>query len=50
MNKTNIYDNFGGRTQAVETTSNKNYFAYIVVSIRRTSAAYSTTGVSYETN
>ncbi len=27
----------------IETTTNQNYFAYMVVSIRRTSAAYSTT-------
>jgi hypothetical protein len=28
----------------IETTTNQNYFAYMVVSIRRTNAAYSTTG------
>ena len=27
----------------IETTTNQNYFAYMVVSIRRTNAAYSTT-------
>ncbi len=30
----------------IETTTNQNYFAYIVVSIRRTNTAYSTTGVA----
>jgi len=28
----------------IETTTNQNYFAYMVVSIRRTNTAYSTTG------
>ena len=49
---------FGGRVALsgcceghIETTTNQNYFAYMVVSIRRTNAAYSTTeGVCYETN
>jgi hypothetical protein len=34
----------------IETTTNQNNFAYIVVSIRRTNAAYSTSGVFHETN
>jgi len=34
----------------IETTTNQKYFAYIVVSIRQTSTAYSTSGVSHETN
>jgi hypothetical protein len=36
----------------IETTTNQDYFAYLMVSIRRTNAAYSTTGISmkYETN
>jgi len=49
--------NFGGRVALsvcceghIQTTTNQNYFAYIVVSIRRTSTAYSTTEVHHETN
>ncbi len=49
--------NFGGRVALsvcceghIETTTNQNNFAYIVVSIRRTNAAYSTSGVFHEAN
>jgi len=51
--KNKIQSLFGGRVALsvhceghIETTTNQNYFGYTVVSIRRTSAAYSTSEVA----